>query len=136
MLTAKQLASIMAADMAPDTRGHELRRARRFPYHGEIQIRLQNSHLQETVTVLDISTRGLRINCSHDLPRNATFVAVFPRFEGRELLVLCTVAHCHGHANRLFTIGAEFTCVLAETTPTDAKSQDRIRQAILDSGGN
>ena len=135
MLTAKQLASIMAADMAPDTRAHELRRARRFPYHGQIQIRLQNSELEEPVTVLDLSTRGLSINCPHNLCRNSTFVAIFPRFEGRELSVLCTVAHCRAHANRLFTIGAEFTCVLGDTT-ADARSQDRIRQAILDSNGN
>jgi hypothetical protein len=136
MLTARQLASIMAAGASTSDIGHELRRARRFPYHGEIQIRLQNSDVLESVSVLDISTRGLRINCSHNLARNATFVAIFPRFEGKELSVLCTVAHCRGHANRLFTIGAEFTCVLDEPAPADPKSQDRIRQAILNSSGN
>jgi hypothetical protein len=131
MLTDKQLGSIMAAGTSPDSH-HELRRARRFPYQGEIQIRIQNREDRETVSVLDLSTRGLRINCSHELARNATFVAFFPRFEGKELSVLCTVAHCQPHANRLFTIGAEFTCVLGETA--DPKSEDRIRQAILSSG--
>jgi hypothetical protein len=131
MLTPQQLATILAAGTPRDAR-FEPRRARRFPYQGEIQIRLHDQDELEMVSVLDLSSRGLRISCSHELRRNMTFVAFFPRFAGFELSVLCTVAHCQPHANRMYTIGAEFTCVLQESS-SDPNSQSRIRDAILNS---
>lgn len=133
MLTAKQVASIVAADMAADATGHDLRRSRRFAYQGQIQIRLERNQQPQSVSVIDISTHGVQISYPRELQRNSTFVARFPRYEGRDLCVLCTVAHCQAHANRLYTIGAEFTCVLAEEEKPSSETEDRIREALLSS---
>jgi hypothetical protein len=133
MLTAKQIASIVAADMAADATGHDLRRRRRFAYQGQIQIRLERNDEPETVSVIDIATHGVRISYSRELQRHATFVARFPRYEGHDLSVLCTVAHCQAHANRLYTIGAEFTCVLTADEKPSSETEDRIREALLES---
>jgi len=132
MLTAQQLAAIVAADLTPDAPDQELRRARRFAYHGQIQIQFSQADSQpEAVSVLDISARGLRIIHPTEFPRGATFVAQMPRYQTTPLRVLCTAAHCQPRANGLFTIGAEFTCVLSEPGETDERAQERIRRAIL-----
>lgn len=132
MLTAHQLAAIVAADLAPDATDHELRRARRFAYHGQIEIQFSQADSQpEAVSVLDISARGLRIIHPSEFPRGVTFVAQMPRYQQSSLRILCTVAHSQPRANGLFTIGAEFTCVLSEPGDVDERAQERIRRAIL-----
>jgi hypothetical protein len=132
MLTVQQLAAIVAADLAPDSTDHELRRARRFAFHGQIQIQFSEADSQpEAVTVLDIAARGLRVVHPTELPRGATFVAQLPRYQSTPLRVLCTVAHSQPRANGLFTVGAEFTCVLSEPGAVDERAQERIRRAIL-----
>jgi PilZ domain-containing protein len=132
MLTAQQLASIVAADLTPDTLGNELRRARRFQYHGQILIQFSEADSQpEAISVLDISARGLRIVHPTEFQRGASFVAQLPRYQTTPLRVLCTVAHCQPRANGLFTVGVEFTCVLSEPGATDERAQERIRRAIL-----
>jgi hypothetical protein len=131
MLTARQIASIVAADMAADATGHDLRRSRRFAYQGQVQIRFEQNEQPQGVSVNDISTHGVRISYPRPLQRGSTFVARFPRYEGRDLCVLCTVAHCQAHANCMYTIGAEFTCVLAEEEKPNSQTEDRIREALL-----
>jgi hypothetical protein len=132
MLTAQQLASIVAADLTPDATDNELRRARRFAYHGQIQIQFSQADSQpEAVSVVDISARGLRIIHPTEFPRGTTFVAQLPRYQTTALKVLCTVAHSQQRANGLFTVGAEFTCVLSEPGEIDERAQERIRRAIL-----
>jgi hypothetical protein len=132
MLTAQQLAAIVAADLTPNGTDQELRRARRFAYHGQIRIQLNEAETQpEAVSVLDISARGLRIVYPTEFPRGATFVAHLPRYQTTPLRVLCTVAHSQPRANGLFTVGVEFTCVLSEPATIDERTQERIRRAIL-----
>src|SRR5438046_2485715 len=116
MLTVHQLASVVAADLSPETTNHEVRRARRFAYNGQIRISLSaaSGTEAEEVSVIDLSARGLRFTYTRELVRGATFVARLPRCEGPELVVLCTVAHSQSRPNGLFTIGVEFTCVMSE----------------------
>src|SRR4051812_42053299 len=106
MLTVQQLASVVAADLSPETLSHEVRRARRFAYHGQIRISLSaaaDTEIEE-VSVIDLSARGLRFTYTRELIRGATFVARLPRCQGQELVVLCTVAHSQPRPNGLFTI--------------------------------
>lgn len=137
MLTVHQLASVVAADLSPESLNHEVRRARRFAYHGQIRISLSAAADAETqeVSVVDLSARGLRFNYPRELARGTTFVARLPRCEGPELVVLCTVAHAQARPNGMFTIGVEFTCVMSEAHEPDAEMQERIRQAILNPPG-
>jgi hypothetical protein len=135
MLTVHQLASVVAADLSPHEVEHELRRARRFAYHGQAKITMSsapNAPSQE-VSVLDLSARGLRMLYPVRLARGATFVARLPRIGQPELAVLCTVAHCQQRPNGMFTIGVEFTCVLSDapTAEDNEETQNRIRSAIL-----
>ncbi|HEY8751832.1 MAG TPA: PilZ domain-containing protein [Tepidisphaeraceae bacterium] len=134
MLTVHQLASVVAADLSPESLNHDVRRARRFAYHGQIQISFSADHAGETeeVSVIDISARGLRLIHPRRLPRGTTLVAHLPRYGSDELTVLCTVAHCQIRPNGLFTIGVEFTCVTTDSAgEPDCTEQDRIRAAIL-----
>jgi PilZ domain-containing protein len=135
MLTVHQLASVVAADLSPESLEHDVRRARRFPYHGQIRISLDASNKAESedVSVVDLSARGLRFVYPTRFARGATFVARLPRYGGEELVILCTVAHCQIRPNGMFTVGVEFTCVLTQSTETESSdaAQDRIRHAIL-----
>jgi hypothetical protein len=135
MLTVHQLASVVAADLSPESLEHDVRRARRFPYHGQIRISVDANDEAETedVSVMDLSARGLRFVNPKRFARGATFVARLPRYGGDELVILCTVAHCQVRSNGMFTVGVEFTCVLTESTETESSdaAQDRIRDAIL-----
>ena len=133
MLTVHQLASVVAADLTPETTHHEVRRARRFAYHGQIRIShgAESGAEAEEVSVVDLSARGLRFTYTRQLARGTTFVARLPRCEDPELVVLCTVAHAQSRPNGLFTIGVEFTCVMSEAHEPDAEMKARISQAIL-----
>ena len=135
MLTVNQLASVVAADLSPEESEHDVRRARRFTYQGQVKIAMSSSPDAEfkEVSLMDLSARGMRMIYPAKLSRGTTFVARLPRMGGPELQVLCTVAHCQTRASGMFTIGVEFTCVIAEPTPQDAspETQDRIRSAIL-----
>ena len=135
MLTVNQLASVVAADLSPEESKHDLRRARRFAYHGQVKIAMSSSPDAEfkEVSLMDLSARGMRMIYPAKLSRGTTFVACLPRMGGPELAVLCTVAHCQSRANGMFNVGVEFTCVLSESTPADAstETQNRIRSAIL-----
>ena len=131
MLTVHQLASVVAADSSPEEVEHEVRRARRFVYHGQAKIALSSSPdapLLE-VTLSDLSARGFRMIYTARLARGTTFVARLPRISQPDLSVLCTVAHCQQRPNGLFTIGVEFTCVLSESA--EPSEEERIRSAIL-----
>jgi hypothetical protein len=134
MLTVHQLASVVAADLSPETVNNDVRRARRFAYHGQIQITMGTdpSEGTEEVSVIDISARGLRLIHPRKLTRGTTFVGRLPRYAGEDLSVLCTVAHCQVRPNGLYTIGVEFTCVMGDPhDQQDCTEQDRIRAAIL-----
>jgi len=135
MLTVNQLASVVAADLSPEDSQHEARRARRFVYHGQVKIAMSSAPDAEwrEVSLMDLSARGMRMVYPARLSRGTTFIARLPRLEGRELLVVCTVAHCQTRSSGMFTVGVEFTCVLSESlAPEDAAElEQRIRSAIL-----
>jgi hypothetical protein len=135
LLTVHQLASVVAADLSPEESEHDVRRARRFAYQGQVKIAMSSSPDAEfkEVSLMDLSARGMRMVYPAKLSRGTTFVARLPRIDGPELAVLCTVAHCQTRASGMFTVGVEFTCVLAEPTPADIsdETQTRIRSAIL-----
>src|SRR4051794_27370388 len=107
MLTVNQLASVVAADLSPEEAEHEVRRARRFAYQGQVKIAMSSSPDAEfkEVSLMDLSARGMRMIYPAKLARGTTFVARLPRMGGPELAVLCTVAHCQSRASGIFTIG-------------------------------
>jgi hypothetical protein len=134
MLTVHQLASIVAADLSPEGLEHDVRRARRFAYHGQIHISMSREHADETeeVSVIDLSARGLRLIHPKKFSRGTTFVARLPRYGEDTLSILCTVAHCQIRPNGLYTIGVEFSCVMNDpSAESDGLTEDRIRAAIL-----
>jgi hypothetical protein len=135
MLTVHQLASVVAADLSPEEVGHDLRRARRFAYHGQIKIALSSAPDApwQEVSVVDLSARGLRLVYPARLSRGTTFVARMPRIGQPDLGVLCTVAHSQQRPNGMFTCGVEFTCVLSDGPDSESagEMQERIRAAIL-----
>ena len=63
MLTVNQLASVVAADLSPEESEHDVRRARRFTYNGQVKIAMSSSPDAEfkEVSLMDLSARGMRM---------------------------------------------------------------------------
>ena len=64
--------------------------------------------------------------------RGQQFLTQLPGKAGGSVWFLCTVMHCRAVNDKLFRIGAEFTCTV-QPPADDAGAQqvDRIRQSML-----
>jgi hypothetical protein len=99
----------------------------------------------QVVRVRDFSARGINVLYPQCLPSGDQFVIHISRADGTTISILCTVAHSRPYPEdkALFSVGAEFTCVLRDTaTPAasstaEATGKDRaaalarIRQSVL-----
>lgn len=120
---------------------HEKRRATRVSHRGRASIALGDdprSEVSTTVVIKDLSPRGVGIVHSQRLRRGSNFVLRLSRDEGQApIAILCTVAHCRQVEKSLFTIGAEFTCVIGDGQLPSAPGRaaddlERIRRSVLD----
>ena len=139
-LSAEQFAEIIHSLSAPSaTGGPEKRRAPRVMHRCRASIFVGKdpmSGARVSVIVRDLSSRGVCILYSAELPRGTEFVLQLDRAGGVPIHILSTVAHCRRHDKGLYAIGAEFTCLLnAAAPPPDrrsaAKDLKRIRQSVL-----
>jgi hypothetical protein len=87
------------------------------------------------VMVKDISPRGVCILYDKEIDRGTNFILRLTRSEGHPVSILCTVAYCRQINTSVYTIGAEFTCVIPDDghpgvdSDTDAA---RIRERMMD----
>ena len=89
-----------------------------------------------SVTVRNVSSRGLAILLNQHLPKGDQFVLRMNRVAGQNgpVSLLCSVAHCRRINANLFLVGAEFACVINPNDPAacdDAMERHRISNAIL-----
>jgi hypothetical protein len=89
-----------------------------------------------TVTVRNVSSRGIGILHPRALKTGDQFTLKMSREGGQAVSILCSVARCERIHDTLFAIGAEFTCVLKDTeTPLFSASEEneaqRIRASML-----
>lgn len=61
------------------------------------------------VTVRDISAAGISLVHREAIPRGTVFAMRLPRRDGKMVALCCTVKHCRRVADRVYSIGAEFT---------------------------
>src|SRR5688572_10505639 len=61
------------------------------------------------VTVRDISAAGISLIHREAIPRGTVFAMRLPRRDGKVMGLCCTVKHCRKVADRVYSIGAEFT---------------------------
>ena len=138
-LSAEQFADIINSLSAPSaTGGPEKRRAPRVIHRCRASIFVGKDPLggaRTAVVVRDLSSRGVCILYSAELPRGTEFVLQLDRAGGVPVHILATVAHCRRHDKGLYAIGAEFTCLLNAAPPPDRRSAatdvKRIRQSVL-----
>jgi hypothetical protein len=99
----------------------------------------------QVVRVRDFSARGINVLYPQSLASGQQFVIHIARADGTTISILATVAHSRPYQDdkSLFSVGAEFTCVLrdsatpAAASPAQASGKDRaaalarIRQSVL-----
>ena len=83
--------------------------------------------------VRDISSRGICILRKQPMKTGQQFVVQLPRIGEPTVPILCTVVHCRPAPGDQYSIGAEFTCVLAasQASAAPADELERIRRSVL-----
>ncbi len=118
-LTAEQFAEIVVAvgPVSHHEQGGDKRGAQRSERHASVVITVVGAGTPphaHTVTVRNVSSKGVAILLNQWLPRGDQFVMRLKGREGRVTSLLCNVAHCRRINANLFLVGAEFGRVLAE----------------------
>jgi hypothetical protein len=130
----RELAHALTGKKAPE--GTERRRSTRV----EVQTRLPLSLFSKgqqmpsvPIMVRDVSPRGINILYPEALPAGTQFTVEITG-GGKKIHLLCTVMHSQRVSSGLFSIGAEFTCVLPShlPLPNDDRAVKHIRESILD----
>jgi len=99
--------------------GHELRRARRIGLKARVTISpyvLGVPQQPLTVDVRDLSPRGIAIESKVSMQTGQQFIVRLPRAGTSPSDILCAVAHCKPKRAGQFEIGAEFVCMLGDTS--------------------
>lgn len=128
-LSAEQFADL-AASFEPEHRARmrqERRRAPRLELSASLSLRLLKDERlgrATTVQVQDFSSRGLAILYPERLEPGTRFVVQLARQSGGVAVMLCTVVHARRASDKLFKIGAEFTCQLGEHPGQHAPSDE------------
>ena len=146
-LLAQDYAEVVAALKAlNDTKGHERRTSARMEVQAQVKIHpFVDGKVGPPFTCMtrDVSFRGIGLLQSKPSPKDAQFVIILPKRDGKQLTVLCTVMYSRPLADGLYNIGASFNQVFDFDKPPpaapirgavrdpDAELQ-RIRQSILD----
>ncbi len=114
------------------------RRARRvaLQFHVRITPILGSSRLvAERARVKDFSPRGLCILFTKPLKAGQQFVLNLTTQNNEQAELLCRAVHCRKARRGVYLIGAEFDCLLNETTQHHCEPNksdlDRIRESIL-----
>jgi hypothetical protein len=138
VLTTEEFRHVLSALGGPATRtAGEKRRAPRVPHWARTTIDLcagSETRRQVTVTVRNLSSRGLAITYAAPLLAGEQFVMRLSQAGGQPVTMLCTVVHCRPLSNGSYNIGAEFTCMLDRETPGAQPASadiDRIRASML-----
>jgi hypothetical protein len=142
-LTAEQFAEIVESVQrsADRDKGKDKRRAPRIEQNAKVVITPVGGqpaapmHKQSlSVTVRNLSSRGLAILLNQWLNKGEQFVLKMNSRAGGSVSMLCTVAHCRRINANLFFVGAEFSCIINDKPPTnddDAMERHRISTAIM-----
>lgn len=115
-LSAQQFAEIVSTFAGPQA-GQDVdkRQASRVIHTCRVPIVFDHNSAEEReeiVTIVDLSSRGVGLLHREKLRRGQQFVLQLNRPKGKPAMVLCAVAHCRRHGKGIFSVGAEFTCVL------------------------
>jgi hypothetical protein len=141
-LTAEQFAEIVGhlnGIASPDS-AKDKRRATRIERRTRITISpVPGSGCAQTpspmvVMVKNLSSRGLALTADREVPPGAQFMFRLAREDGRQapVEILCTSVHCREVTDGVFSVGAEFTCIVTQPTqPQDAGETSRIRSSML-----
>ncbi|HEX8916300.1 MAG TPA: PilZ domain-containing protein [Humisphaera sp.] len=138
-LSADQFSAVMKSLENPAPREEtEKRRAPRVAHRARVPIVIEHGTPAErttVVTVRDLSPRGIGLLHSDRLARGTPFMIRIDRKGGPAVCVLCTVAHCRLQPGGVYSVGAEFTCVLnkEQQPPAESVREDleRIRRSVL-----
>jgi hypothetical protein len=139
-LTAEQFGQVLhSLGAIPMSGVEDKRRAARITHRCNVQITLgsdpRNGKKIE-VLVRDFSPRGICILLDNSVRSGANFIIRLGRPNEEDIHLLCTVVHCRDMGEKMFVIGAEFTC-LVDTTAKPLGSDtvvdlQRIRKSMLD----
>jgi hypothetical protein len=90
------------------------------------------------VMVKNLSSRGLALVADREMVAGSQFMFRLARKDetnGVPVDLLCTVVHCEEVADEVYSIGAEFTCIVGDGIENKAGGGDeaqRIRTTILE----
>ena len=90
------------------------------------------------VMVKNLSSRGMALVTDREMVTGSQFMFRLARKDetnGVPVDLLCTVVHCDEVADEVFSIGAEFTCIVGDGIQNKAGGGDeaqRIRSTILE----
>jgi hypothetical protein len=90
------------------------------------------------VMVKNLSSRGMALVTDREMVTGSQFMFRLARKDevnGVPVDLLCTVVHCDEVADEVFSIGAEFTCIVGDGISNKAGGGDeaqRIRSTILE----
>ena len=115
--------------------GKERRRSGRVKVEARVPLSLilKGEHLPPApIIVRDVSPRGINILYPQFLPGGQQFTVQLSSGP-KAVTLLCTVMHSQLLANGLYSVGAEFTCVLPVARPAaDGTTEKRIRESMLE----
>ena len=138
-LSAQQFERILGSLRAsPDARQGDKRRAPRVRHLGAVSITAPGQTKPTQAQLRNLSVRGLCLAASQPLERGDQFITHVSRPGMPDAALLCTVVHSRKTAAGLYSIGAEFTCLLEGPTAPKPAAQtcdggdlERIRRSVL-----
>lgn len=130
----RELATALTGKKAPE--GNERRRSNRVEVQTRVPLSIFSKGQQMPsvpIMVRDVSPRGINILYPEPLSGGQQFTVEISG-GGKKVHLLCTVMHSRRVSSGLFSIGAEFTCVLPNhlPLPCDDREVKHIRDSILD----
>jgi hypothetical protein len=129
----RELATALGSTM--EGAENERRRSTRVQVHTRVPMSLVEKDEQlppVPIMVHDVSPRGINILYPKCLIAGQQFTVRLGGPKGFHML--CTVMHVHAQDNGLYSIGAEFTCVLPKNGPAslnDPAVLERIRRSMM-----
>src|SRR2546423_8220076 len=130
----RELATALTGKTAPE--GNERRRSNRVEVQTRVPLSIFSKGQQMPpvpIMVRDVSPRGINILYPESLASGQQFTVEISG-GGKKINLLCTVMHSRRVSSGLFSVGAEFTCVLPShlPLPNDDRAVKHIRDSILE----
>jgi PilZ domain len=86
------------------------------------------------VMVKNLSSRGMALIADREIPPGAQYMLRLAHEDGQRAPVelLCTSVHCKEVSDGVFSVGAEFTCIVGQAVEQqNADETSRIRNSML-----